>query len=322
MKVLYGKVEVRIIKSGKPEDMLSELADADGMILRIGSIDRETIMAAKRLRVIGRPGVGLDKIDVAAATERGIPFVIAPGANTRSVAEHALAMMFAAAKDIVNSDQQTRNGNFNVRESYKSFELSGKTVGIIGFGNTGREMAKLAFAVGMKVAVFSPSASHEIIAGFGYYPQRELEQLLRNADVVSIHVPLTDKTRLLIGERELNMMKPGAILVNIARGEIIDELALEKALKNKKIHSAAVDVLTAEPVNPDHPLLKLDNFIITPHIAGLTRESAAAAAVLAAEGVLAVLNGEKWPHVANIRVYDHPVWKNRSCPEMTDTPKD
>jgi D-3-phosphoglycerate dehydrogenase len=134
-------------------------------------------------------------------------------------------------------------------------------------------------------------------------------------------VPLTEKTRLLIGGRELNMMKPGAILVNIARGEIIDEQALEEALKNKKIHSAAVDVLTAEPVSPEHPLLRLDNFIITPHIAGLTREAAAAAAVLAAEGVLAVLNGEKWPHVADIRVYDHPVWKNGFSSERTDIPE-
>lgn len=310
MKVLEGKADVRMAKSAKPEDLAAELADADAVIIRLGAVlDRDIIMKAEKLRAIGWPGVGLDRIDVPTATGRGIPVVIAPGTNTRSVAEHAFALMFAAAKDIVNCDSQTRIGNFNVRDRHRSFELAGKRVGIIGFGSTGREMAKMVAAIGMQVSVFSPSADQNMIAGLGYKSEKELCGLLMTADIISIHCPLTSKTRQMIGAKELDVMKPGAVIVNIARGEIVDERALEDALRKNKIHCAAVDVMSAEPVSRDHPLLKLDNFIITPHIAGQSREAGAASAVMAAEGVLAVLDGKKWPHVADAGVYDHPNWK-------------
>ncbi len=310
MKVLQGKVDISITNNGNPREMLPELLDADGLIIRIGSIDRETMIAAKKLKVIGRPGVGVDNVDVAAATEMGIPVVIAPGANTRSVAEHVLTLMFAAAKDLLNSDSKTRKGEFNVRNSYKAFELTGKTFGLVGFGNIGRETARLCSAIGMKVVVYDPFVKPEAVASCGYQCETQLEAVLRCADVVSLHVPLTEQTHNLIGRNELGMMKPNAILINCARGEILDEQALEEALINKKIHSAAVDVLTHEPVDPNHPLLKLDNFIITPHMAGLTREAASGVSTKAAKGVLAVLSGIKWPDVANKEVYEHPKWKN------------
>jgi D-3-phosphoglycerate dehydrogenase / 2-oxoglutarate reductase len=312
MKILDGKVDVTIVNTGKPQEMLPELLDADGLIIRIGSIDRDTMKAAKKLKVIGRPGVGVDDVDVAAATDLGIPVVIAPGANTRSVAEHALALIFALAKDLLNSDKKTRTGDFNVRNSYKAFELSGKTVGLIGYGNIGTELAKLCRAVGMKVTVYDPFVNPDTVRKQGCDCEMELEQVLRNADVISLHVPLTEKTRNLIGERELNLMKPGAVLINCARGGVIDEQALAEALKKNKIHGAGLDVFSSEPVKADNLWTGHDNVIITPHMAGLTQEAAAGVSTMAAQGVLAVLNGEKWPHVANKAAYEHPIWKNRA----------
>ena len=309
MKVLEGKVNVAITNTGNPQEMLPELADADGLIIRIGSIDRATMVAAKNLKVIGRPGVGVDDVDVAAATELGIPVVIAPGANTRSVAEHALGLIFAAAKDILHSDTQTRSGDFAVRNSYKAFELWGKTLGLVGYGNIGRELARLCSAIGMKVIVHDPYLTREIIEQQGYQYEKELNQVLRNADVISLHVPLTNKTRNLIGEQQIQLMKSSAVLINCARGGVVDEQALAKALKNNAIHSAGLDVFACEPVKADNPWVGLDNIIITPHMAGLTKEAASGVATMAAEGVLAVIRGEKWPQVANKEVYQHPKWK-------------
>ena len=309
MDVLAGKVAVAITNTGKPEEMLPELVDADGLIIRIGSIDRATMLAAKNLRAIGRPGVGVDDVDVAAATELGIPVVIAPGANTRSVAEHALALIFAAAKDILNSDTKTRSGQFSVRNSYKAFELLGKTLGLVGYGNIGRELAKLCSAIGMKVIVYDPYVDPASIEQQGYQYQKEMDQVLQRAEVISLHVPLTEKTRNLIGARELKLMKPDAVLINCARGGVVDEIALAEALKAGSIHSAGLDVFASEPVKADNPWVELDNVIITPHMAGLTKEAASGVATMAAEGVLAVINGEKWPHVANPKAYDHPRWQ-------------
>jgi D-3-phosphoglycerate dehydrogenase / 2-oxoglutarate reductase len=309
MKILEGRVDLRIINTGKSQEMLPELIDADGLIIRIGSIDRDTIMAAKNLKVIGRPAVGVDNVDVSAATERGIPVVIAPGANTRSVAEHALALILAAAKDLLNSDRKTRSGDFNVRNSYKAFELSGKVIGLVGCGHIGKELARLCNAIGMKVVVYDPFIDGGTIERLGYRYQDDLKLLLQEADVISLHVPLTDKTRNMIGERELGLMKPSAVLINCARGGVVDEDALAEALQQHRIHGAGLDVFSSEPVKSDNLWVNLENVVITPHMAGLTQEAATGVSTMAAEGVLAVLSGHRWPHVANPEAYSHPNWK-------------
>jgi len=273
MKALEGKVDVRVVNTGKPKEMLPELLDADGLIIRIGSIDRETMTAAGKLKVIGRPGVGVDDVDVAAATELGIPVVIAPGANTRSVAEHAMALMFAASKDMLRCDRRTRAGDFNVRNAFKAFELSGKTVGLVGCGAIGRELARLCAAIGMKVAVYDPFVAPKDIEASGYRCEKTLDGLLREADVVSLHVPLTEGTRNLIGARELALMKP-----NVSRGGVVDDEALAEALQRQVIAGAASDVFESEPLPSDSPLWKLPNLILSPHLAGATadyREKAA-----------------------------------------------
>jgi D-3-phosphoglycerate dehydrogenase len=303
-----AQVHVAITNDGDPKVMLPELLDAEGLIIRIGSIDRETLLAAKNLKVIGRPGVGVDDVDVNTATELGIPVVIAPGANTRSVAEHAFAFMFAAAKDMIHTDQELRKGNFGIRSRYKAFELFGKTLGLVGYGNIGSILANMAKSIGMKVTVYDPFVKPEVISGLGYRYETDLKTLLTNADVVSLHVPLTPKTKHLIGENELKLMKKQAILINCARGGIVDEAALAKALENQELHAAATDVFANEPVTVNEPLLKYENIIVSPHMAGQTKEAASAVATMAAEGVIAVMNGERWPHVCNPKAYEHPRW--------------
>lgn len=309
MKVLEDAgVNVVITDSGEPQDMLPELRDADGVIIRIGSIDRATMEACPNLKAIGRPGVGVDDVDVAAATELGIPVVIAPGANTRSVAEHAMAMMFACAKDLVRSDREMRKGNFAIRSSYKAYELQGRTLGLIGSGAIGSVFAEMAAGIGMKVLVYDPYVPAEKIEAQGYGYRTQVEDILREADVVSIHTPLTDATRGMIGEEELRMMKPDGILINCARGGIVDETALGRALDENWIHSAGTDVVVHEPIDPKDPIFAHESIVVSPHMAGQTREAAAGVATLAAEGVLAVIRGKKWAKVCNPKAYEHARW--------------
>ena len=297
-------VEVVITNSGDPKVMLPELKDADGVIIRIGSIDRETMEQCPNLKVIGRPGVGVDDVDVEAATELGIPVVIAPGANTRSVAEHAMAMMFACAKDMMRSDKEMRKGNFGIRSSYKAFELLGKTLGLIGYGHIGSVFADMAKGIGMNVIVYDPFVKKEAVEEKGYGYREDMRDVLKEADVVSLHTPLTPQTRNMIGEAELKLMKKDSILINCARGGIVDEEALNKALDENWIHSAGTDVVVHEPIDPADPIFSHDNIVVSPHMAGQTREAASGVATLAAEGTVAVINGEKWDKVCNPKAYD------------------
>ena len=308
MALLEESAQTVVAGTGDPRAFAPILADADGLIIRIGSIDRETMRQSSRLRVIGRPGVGVDDVDVAAATELGIPVVVVPGANTRSVAEHALAFIFALAKDLPECDAEMRRGNFAVRSRYRAMELRGKCLGLVGSGSIGGDLGNLAAALGMRVAVYDPFVSEASIVARGWSHAADLDTLLREADVVSLHVPLTERTCNLIGDREFDLMKSSALLVNCARGGVVDEAALFRALTQGRIRGAGTDVLSEEPPAPDNPLLKLRNLIVTPHMAGLTEEAARGVAVGAAEGVLAVLGGNKWPKVANPEVYDHPRW--------------
>ncbi|MGF7454275.1 hydroxyacid dehydrogenase [Pasteurella bettyae] len=309
MKVLEDvNAQVAITNDGNPKAMLPELLDADGLIIRIGSINRETMLQAKNLKAIGRPGVGVDDVDVKTATELGIPVVIAPGANTRSVAEHAFALMFACAKDIVHSDKEMRNGNFNIRSSYKAYELNHKTLALIGYGRIGSILAQMSKAIGMNVKVYDPFVKQEAIEKEGYLYCANLDDMIRDSHVISIHVPLTNETRSLIGEHEFELMNEHTILINCARGEVINEEALTKVLQEGKIHSAGLDVFAHEPIDINSSLFKLNNVIVSPHMAGQTKEAASGVATMAAEGVIAVINGERWSYVCNPEVYNHPRW--------------
>ncbi|MDU8924979.1 hydroxyacid dehydrogenase [Pasteurellaceae bacterium LIM206] len=302
-------IKVVITNDGSPKVMLPELLDAEGLIIRIGSIDRETMLQCKNLKVIGRPGVGVDDVDVKTATELGIPVVIAPGANTRSVAEHAFALMFACAKDIVRSDKAMRSGNFAIRNNYKAYELNGKTLALIGYGKIGSILAQMSAAIGMKIKVYDPFVEKVVIEQAGYQYCAQLDNAIADTDVISIHTPLTDQTRNLIDTTKFNLMSPNTILINCARGGIVNEKALIRALQHNQIHSAGLDVFAAEPVDINSPLFTLNNVIVSPHMAGQTKEAASAVATMAARGVLAVINGERWENVCNPEVYQHPKWQ-------------
>lgn len=312
MESLGRKFIIEVINSGEPKIIKKTIGDAKGLIIRIGFLDRETIMSFDNLEVIGRAGVGVDNIDLMAANEKGIPVVVTPGANTRSVAEHSLALIFALSKDLKISDIEMHKGNYNIRNYSRTFKVLDKKLGIIGFGNIGQEIARLCSFIGMKIIIFDPFVSQETVKNKGFKYTEQLNNLLKEADIISINVPLTKDTFDMISFKEFEMMKQDVIIVNCARGGIINEGSLIKALEMGKIGGAGLDVFSCEPLQRNHPILKFDNVITTPHIGGLTKEDFLATSKMVAEGVEAILNGKDWPHIANKEVYQNPKWKKRN----------
>jgi D-3-phosphoglycerate dehydrogenase len=236
---------------------------------------------------VARCGAGVDNIDVEAATALGLPVVFAPGASTQSVAEHALMLALAVARKVVSWDEQVKRGDWKARESARGVELAGKALGVVGMGRIGRRLAEMAQAVGMEVVYWSRGSRDE------RFPYTELDALLASSDVVSLHLALTEETRCLLSAERLATMKRGAILINTARGALIDESALLQALTRGPLAGAGLDVLTSEPPSEDYPLLKLDNVIFSPHIAGITDVAYRASCVRVVEQVLRVLRNER-----------------------------
>jgi len=276
----------------KPADIARTVSEsrADGLIVRTGKISREVIQASPRLRVIAKHGIGVDNIDVSAATELKIPVLISASANYRSVAEHALALMLSLAKDIPTLDARVRLGHWD-KTSYRGVELFRKSLGLIGFGRIGRCLAELAAPFGMNVMVFDPLMTGEIPQGITRVP--EIELLLKAADIVSLHLPLTDQTRYLIGAAELGMMKKTAWLINTARGEIVDQKALIDALKEGMIAAAGLDTFAQKPPEDLGRLCGAGKLVLTPHVGAATAESIVRMAVEAARNILTVLDGVK-----------------------------
>ena len=248
--------------------------------------------------------MGVDSVDVTYATSRGIPVLYTPAANAESVAEHTLGMMLAVSKMILLGDRAQRNGDFQSRTRLIGFELYGKTLGIVGAGRVGSRVARMCrAALDMHVIAYDPflSADDARLRGVELVP--DLSILLQEADYVSLHAPLTPETQALIGPRELNLMKPTAILVNCARGGIVDEEALATALLEGQIAGAAVDVWQQEPPPQDHPLFALENVIVSPHMAAHTEEAMIRMATTLALDITRVLQGERPHFCVNPRVF-------------------
>lgn len=311
MDRLEGKVAYSIVNSTEAGEFLNELKTADGLMIKTAGISRKEIEACPGLRVIARHGVGFDTVDVRAAAEHGIPVVITPGANARSVAEHTLAIILALTKNLVTSHNETVRGNWDVRQRFKSFEFEGKLVGFIGVGNVGREVAKMCLAIGFRVAAYDPFVPEEKMLEAGYVPYKTVDGIIKEADIISIHVPYNEETRNLISMRELKMMKKEAVLVNCARGGIVSEPDLAQALKNGIIAGAGLDVYLGEELSVDSPLIGAPNLICTPHMAAQTTKAVDEICRMMVEGTLAVLEGKKWPYVADRKVYEHPIWKDK-----------
>jgi D-3-phosphoglycerate dehydrogenase len=277
------------------DELLPLVADVDAALASTDAFTRRVLAAAPRLRIISRFGVGFDSIDVAAATDRGIWVTVTPGTNEHSVADLTLALILALARQLVPVANQTRAGAW---ERAIGVELRGQTLGLVGFGRIGRQVALRARAFGVEVVVYDIVRDAAAAAQLGarYVP---LDELLARADFVSLHAPATPETRHIIGAQALAQMKPTACLVNTARGELVDEADLAAALRERRIAGAALDVFKQEPPAADHPLLGLPNVLVTPHIAGLTAQSGERMAALSAENILAVLRGERPAHPVN-----------------------
>lgn len=308
LKMLEGKAKVYIADDADPNHYLDEMKDADALIVRIASCDANVIQNSPNLKVIGRTGVGYDSVDVDAATKAGIPVVITPGANNRSVAEHAVGMMFAIAKNFVEAQTEMSKGNWQIRDAKKVFELFRKKVGFIGLGAIGREAQQICKGIGMETAGYDPYLSQKQVEDMGCVYYKDYREMLMNCDVISIHVPLVEATKNMIDIEELKSMKSSAIIVNCSRGGIVNETALADALNKDIIAGAGTDVFEKEPPELDNPLLNAKNLLCSPHSAAQTKEAVINMAEMCVEGCLAIINGEKWPHVANPDVYKHPKW--------------
>ncbi len=260
-------------KSGlKEPDLVSCIGEYDGVIVRSATkITRPVIEAGKRLKVIARGGVGLDNIDVACAKERGIPVVNTPQASSISVAELAIGLIFAVARAIPAADASIKAGKWE-KKKFMGSELYGKKIGVIGIGRIGQEIAVRALGLGMKVTTCARTRRCAPIVQAPLMEACDMDALLRESDIITLHIPKTKESTHLIGEKQFAMMKKGVIIINCARGGVVDEKALYEALQSGKVRGAALDVFEIEPPAPDNPLLKLENVVATPHIGASTVE--------------------------------------------------
>jgi len=297
LKILREQANVDVKAKLKPEELKAIVGDYDALIVRSQTqVPAEIVEAGRKLKVIGRAGVGIDNIDVGAATRQGIVVVNAPTGNTVSAAEHAMALMLALARNIPQANSQLKSGVWQ-RGKLIGVELRNKTLGIIGLGNVGSEVAKRAQAFEMRVIAYDPFVSLDY-AQTHRVDLVSLDGLFEQADVITLHVPLTSATRSLIGARELAKIKPTALIINCARGGLVDEDALAEAVKARRIAGAALDVFSAEPVTAS-PLFESDKIVTTPHLGASTFEAQINVSRDIAEQVLTVLKGQFSKYAVN-----------------------
>ncbi len=304
VQVFDDRFEVRVASDPSVVTVVKEIKGVEGVVVRTAPFPREIIEAAESLKVIGRHGVGVDNIDVKAATEKGIIVVNTPNANATSVVEHTLTAIGALAKQMTVYNREIRAGQWEIRNTYRAVDLDGKTLGLVGVGRIGSMVARRAAAAfNMKVIAFDPYITSEKGREMGVTLVSTSDDIFRQADVVSLHTPLTPETRGFVNAARLRLMKPTAFLVNFSRGEVIDEKALYEALKTGIIAGAAIDVYDPEPPLNGNPLFELDNIILSPHSAALTQECVIRMATGAAEGVVDVLSGRRPQFIVNPDVF-------------------
>lgn len=269
---------------------LADIGRYDAVIVRVATLDADVIDRADRLRVIAKHGAGLDNVDIEAASNRGIVVCNTPGANARSVAEHAVALLFAVRRNLRTADRHVRSGGWD-RGAFSGHELTGDTLGLFGFGAIAREMADLAHGMGQTVLAYDPYVADDDV------PTRVervggLPELFTRSDAVSIHAPLTGETRRAVSTEELAALGDGGVLINTSRGPIVDEGALIEALETGTVNGAGLDTFEEEPPGVDHPLYDRDDVLLTPHVGGVTDEALARMSQRAAANVRAVYEGE------------------------------
>ena len=275
-----------------PDELAGKLArwQVDALIVRQGKITAPVIAASRKLRVIAKHGVGVDNVDLQAAAERGIPVVRATGSNARAVAEMAISLAVALLKELPRLDASIKNGQW-LKPTFVGRDMQDSVLGLIGFGSIGQEVARMARSLGFRIIAYDPNG-REAIKSFDASVERSFEELLAEADVISLHCPLTNETRGMIGRTQFEKMKSGAILVNTARGGLVNEADLLVALQEGRIAGAGLDSFAQEPPSPDNPLWRAPNLIVTPHVAGVSYGSARAMAMIAARQVIDILDGK------------------------------
>ena len=300
-QMLEPYAQIVTIKENDRKDLLEKIVDCEGILLGTWiKFDGKIMDKAKKLKVISRTGVGVDSVDIKAATKRGIMVCHTPGTNALTVAEHALALIVALAKHLVFLDQQVREGEFKARRLYLPEDVDKKKLGIVGFGAVGRTLAaKCRLAFDMEVIAYDPFVL--------CWPDwvgvvDHMEDIFKKSDFISLHLPLTKENHNVVDAKMLSYMKPTAFLVNTARGEIIDEEALYEVLKEKKIAGAGLDVFKEEPPEEDNKLLTLPNVILTPHSGALTKECTLRVAKRAVSGIIDYIEGRTPEYVYNKEV--------------------
>jgi D-3-phosphoglycerate dehydrogenase / 2-oxoglutarate reductase len=277
------------------EELIDRVVEVDAILVGGAQITRRIIDAARILKVVSRRGVGYDNIDLEALRRRNIPLTIVGSANASTVAEHTLSFILALARQTIAYDRATRAGDWRFRESLAAVDLQGKTLLLVGFGRVGRAVAVRATAFGMRTIVYDPFVPKSVFAELHVGLIENLLEGLALCDFLSVHVPLVPETAGLIGQRELAAMKPTAYIISNARGGVVDEHALAKALQNGLIRGAGLDVFKEEPLPSNHPLLRLENAILSPHAASLTRECAQRMDQVAARNCLDGIEGKLDP---------------------------
>jgi D-3-phosphoglycerate dehydrogenase len=290
--------QVELWPQGQPLDTSKAkemIADCDGLVTGMTPIDRQMLLAASRLKVVSMHGTGTGHIDLEFARQRGVVVCNVPGGNQRAVTELTLGLLLCLARGIPQARQQVLEGGWS---PVIGREIKGKTLGIMGLGKIGRELARMARALGMEVVAYNRTPLPEFAAQVGL-TLVPLDELLAQSDFISLHLPGTPQTMGLIGERELALAKPGAYLLNLGRGGVVDEAALYQALTQGRLAGAALDVLAQEPPQ-DNPLLELPQVIVVPHIGGYTMESLSLVDWTCARNIAAVLKGEEPPYPVNL----------------------
>ncbi|MDP9238653.1 MAG: phosphoglycerate dehydrogenase [Chloroflexota bacterium] len=294
--ILQGEAEVDIRTGLSPEELIKIIPTYDALVVRSETrVTAEVFAAAKQLRAVGRAGVGVDNIDLTAATERGVIVVNAPLGNTISAAEHAIGLMLALARHIPEANASLKAGHWD-RSKFKGFEVRGKTLGVVGLGNVGSEVARRAKGLDMNVLACDPYVSPERAAVLGVELAASLDDLLRRSDFLSLHTVTTEQ---IIGERELALARPSLRLINTARSNHVDYDALVRAIDEERVAGAAIDVFPQEPPDMASPVLHNDKIIVTPHLGALTLEAQERVAVDVAEQILAILRGEPAQYAVN-----------------------
>jgi D-3-phosphoglycerate dehydrogenase / 2-oxoglutarate reductase len=295
VELLQARFDVDVDGGGQLED---RIGDYDAIVIRSGTrITAELIERAERLKVIGRAGVGVDNVDVDAATRRGIVVANAPESTVVSAAEHAIGLLAALARHIPQAHAALKQGRWE-RSAHGGIELEGKTLGVLGFGRIGQQVARRAIGLGMRVVAYDPFVGRDRFRELGAERVETVDELLAAGEFLTLHLPLTAETTRMLDAKAIARMPDGARLVNAARGELVDEEALIEALRSGKLAGAALDVFSAEPYSG--PLLELDNVVVTPHLAASTEEAQDRAGVIVAEQVAAALEGELVTNAVNL----------------------